>query len=112
MWLEFSWLYISVGSCEVAFSPTASPPKSVQSHLRGDKAGADSWRRGDLWSTPEQLMLLLILHRPMPRPLLQLQESSGVSAVYLLNPAHSVVCDACQFPRLIDCCLYVVLCNK
>ena len=88
------------------FLPLSSQPyipSLCRAIIEGDKASVDAWRRGDHWSTLEQL---IVAANSSPG---HIPSTTGLAAgtgeqwaclqCTLLNPGHSVVCDVCQFPR-------------
>lgn len=89
-----------VGSAvDHSFPPQPHLPSLCRAIIEGDKAGADAWQRGDLWSTIEQLIAAT---NSSPNHTSSTAAAGGqwsCRQCTLLNSAHSVMCDACQFPR-------------
>lgn len=77
-------------------------PRLCRAIVEGNKADAETWRCGDHWSTLEQLIVATNSspgHIPSSAGLVGTGEQWACLQCTLLNPAHSTVCDVCQFPR-------------
>lgn len=85
-------------------------PGLCRAIINGDKAGAQAWQRCEAWTNIEQLVLAVATGSPTDITPSSAAVSANISGkdqwacvqCTLLNSADSVVCEACQLPRMVS----------